>query len=136
MRTRKVLDQDDVRGMLIAAEKHARTQGWIVSIAVYDESGHLAGFTRMDGASPFTVDMSQQKARTAALTRRESRHYEQVIRERPAFLSAPVLEGMVEGGVPIMLDGECLGAVGASGVTSQQDAEIARAGIAALTGVA
>ena len=53
---------------------------------------------------------------------------------RSAFLSAPVLKGMLEGGVPIMVDGQCAGAVGVSGVKSSEDAQIARAGIAALLG--
>ena len=73
------------------------------------------------------------KARTAALGRRESRIYEEIINQgRYSFLSAPQLEGMLEGGVPIMHEGQCLGAVGVSGVKSSEDAQIARAGITAL----
>ena len=68
-----------------------------------------------------------------ALGRRESRIYEEVINGgRISFLSAPGIQGMLEGGVPILKDGMCIGAVGVSGVKSTEDAQIARAGIAAL----
>jgi uncharacterized protein GlcG (DUF336 family) len=73
------------------------------------------------------------KAHTAALGRRESKVYEDIVNGgRTAFLSAPAIDGLLEGGVPIMKDGQCLGAVGVSGVKSSEDAQIARAGIAAL----
>ena len=77
--------------------------------------------------------IAPSKARTAALGRRESKVYEDVINGgRTSFLSAPTIDGLLEGGVPIMKDGQCLGAVGVSGVKSTEDAQIARAGIAAL----
>ena len=73
------------------------------------------------------------KARTAALGRRESKVYEDVVNGgRTSFLSAPGIDGLLEGGVPVLKDGQCLGAVGVSGVKSTEDAQIARAGIAAL----
>ena len=73
------------------------------------------------------------KARTSALGRRESKGFEDMINGgRTAFLSAPLIDGMLEGGVPIMKDGECVGAVGVSGVKAPEDAQIAKAGIAAL----
>ncbi|MDF3823338.1 heme-binding protein, partial [Leptospira sp. 96542] len=85
------------------------------------------------GAAPVSAHISSAKARTAALGRRESKVYEEVINGgRYSFLSAPTLEGMLEGGVPILKDGQCLGAVGVSGVKSAEDAQIARAGIAAI----
>ena len=75
------------------------------------------------------------KARTAALGRRESKTYEDMINGgRTSFLSVPEVEGLLEGGVPVLVDGHCLGAVGVSGVKSNEDAQIARAGIAALAG--
>jgi len=86
----------------------------------------------MDGAAPSTVDMATAKGRTAALGRRETKVYEDIIKQgRIAFLSAP-LAAMVEGGVPIVVEGETVGAIGVSGVKSEQDTAIARAGIAAL----
>lgn len=73
------------------------------------------------------------KARTSALGRRESKGFEDMINGgRTAFLSAPLIDGMLEGGVPIMKDGECVGAVGVSGVKAPEDAQIAKAGIAVL----
>ena len=89
---------------------------------------------RLDGAPPISAQIAPAKARTAALGRRESRVYEEMINQgRVAFLSAPGLEGLLEGGLPILVDGHCLGAVGVSGVKSEQDAQVAKAGIAALT---
>ena len=89
---------------------------------------------RLDGAPPISAQIAPAKARTAALGRRESRVYEEMINQgRVAFLSAPGLEGLLEGGLPILVDGHCLGAVGVSGVKSEQDAQVAKAGIAALS---
>ena len=84
-------------------------------------------------ATPISAQIAPAKARTAAVGRRESRIYEEMINQgRVSFLSAPSLEGLLEGGVPIVVDGHCVGAVGVSGVKSSEDAQTARAGIAAL----
>jgi uncharacterized protein GlcG (DUF336 family) len=104
-----------------------------VSIAVVDDGGHLLWLQRLDGAAPISAQIAPAKARTAAVGRRESRVYEEMINQgRVSFLSAPSLEGLLEGGVPIVVDGHCVGAVGVSGVKSSEDAQTARAGIAAL----
>lgn len=133
MKTKPVLSADDVKAILTAAEAYAVSKSWAVSIAVCDDGGHLLGMVRLDGASPMTAKMSQGKANTAAMGRRESKAFEEIIAQgRVAFLSAPGLEGLLEGGVPITVDGHVAGAVGVSGVKSSDDAEIARAGIAAL----
>ena len=88
---------------------------------------------RLEGAPPVSAHIAPAKANTAALGRRESKVYEDVINGgRISFLSAPQIHGMLEGGVPIMKDGQCLGAVGVSGVKSNEDAQIARVGIAAI----
>lgn len=106
---------------------------WAVTIAVVDVGGNLLWLKRLDGAAPISAHIGPAKARTAALGQRESKVYEDVINNgRMSFLSAPILEGMLEGGVPIMVDGQCIGAVGVSGVKSTEDAQIAKAGIAAL----
>jgi uncharacterized protein GlcG (DUF336 family) len=127
------LNADDAHRAGAAAVAEARQQGWSVSIAVVDDGGHLLWLQRLDGAPPISVQMAAAKARTAAMGRRESRVYEESINGgRTAFLSAPQLEGMLEGGVPIFAEGHCVGAVGVSGVKSSEDAQIARAGIAAL----
>lgn len=133
MKTQAVLTLDDVRRMAGAAEAEASQHGWAVTLAVVDGGGHLLWLQRMDGAAPVSAEIAPAKARTAALGRRESKVYEDMINQgRVSFLSAPTLYGMLEGGVPIMVDGECLGAVGVSGVKSAEDAQIARAGITAL----
>jgi len=132
MKTKPVLTSDDVKKMAAAAEAHADNQ-WPVTIAIFDDGAHLLYLHRMDGAAPSTVEMAIGKGRTSALGRRESKAYEEmVLQGRVSFLSAPLV-GLVEGGVPIVVDGATVGSIGVSGVKSEQDAAIARAGIAALT---
>lgn len=133
MNTKPVLSLSDVQAMLAAAEKHALDNKWPVTIAVVDDGGHMLGLARLDGAAPISAQIAPAKARTAALGQRESGSYEKVINDgRTAFLSAPGLDGMLEGGLPVVVDGQVVGAVGVSGVKANEDAEIARAGIAAL----
>jgi uncharacterized protein GlcG (DUF336 family) len=133
MKTKPQLEFDDIRKMADAAQAEAARNGWAVSIAIVDEGGHLLHFQRLDGAAPISSAIAPAKAQTAALGRRESKVYEDMINGgRQSFLSAPVLHGMLEGGVPILKDGQCLGAVGVSGVKSQEDAQIAKVAIAAL----
>ncbi|QGZ55058.1 GlcG/HbpS family heme-binding protein [Paraburkholderia acidiphila] len=132
MRTRAVLTDEDVIRVADAAVAHARANEWNVTIAIVDDGGHLLYLRRLDAAAPITAEIAVAKARTAALGRRESKVYEEVIKQgRTAFLSAP-LTGMLEGGVPVTVNGDVIGAVGVSGVKSDQDAAIARAGIVAL----
>ena len=134
MDSKPCLTAADARAIASAAEAEALARGWAVSIAVVDDGGHLWWLQRLDGAPPISSHIAPAKARSAALGRRESRIYEEMINQgRVSFLSAP-LQGMLEGGVPIMVDGHCVGAVGVSGVKSSEDAQIARAGIAAVTG--
>jgi len=133
MQTKSVLTLSDVRAIAQAAESEALANQWAVTIAIVDDGGHLLWLQRLDGAAPISAHIAPSKARTAALGRRESKVYEDVINQgRTSFLSAPALEGMLEGGVPVMVGGQCVGAVGVSGVKSNEDAQIARAGIAAL----
>jgi len=133
MRSKPFLGLEEARCIAAAAEAEARQNAWAVSIAIVDDGGHLLWLQRLDGAAPISAQIAPAKARTAALGRRESRIYEELINgPRTAFLSAPGLEGMLEGGVPVMAQGHCIGAVGVSGVKASDDAQIARAGIAAL----
>jgi uncharacterized protein GlcG (DUF336 family) len=133
MKTKPTLELSDVKAIAAAAEAEALKNGWAVTIAIADEGGHWVWLQRLDGAPPVSAHIAPAKAHTAALGRRESKVYEDVINGgRTSFLSAPAIQGMLEGGVPIMKDGFCLGAVGVSGVKSSEDAQIARAGIAAL----
>jgi len=133
MNNKPYLSLADLKRIAAAAEAEAVANQWVVTIAIVDDGGHLLWLQRLDGAAPISAHIAPAKARTAALGRRESRVYEEMINGgRMSFLSAPELEGMLEGGVPILVDGHCLGAVGVSGVKSTEDAQIARAGIAAL----
>ena len=133
MQNKPFLSLDDVRRIAAAAEAEALAHRWAVSIVVVDDGGHLLWLQRLDGAAPISARIAPAKARSAALGRHESKVYEEMINAgRTAFLSAPALEGMLEGGLPITVDGHFIGAVGVSGVKSSEDVQVARAGIAAL----
>jgi uncharacterized protein GlcG (DUF336 family) len=133
MDTKPYLSLVELKRIAAAAEAQAVANHWIVTIAIVDDGGHLLWLQRLDGAAPLSAHIAPAKARTSALGRRESSVYEDMIKNgRTAFLSVPEVEGLLEGGVPIMVDGYCLGAVGVSGVKSSEDAQIAKAGIAAL----
>ncbi len=133
MKQKSTLTLDDVRGMASAAETEALAHAWAVTIAIVDDGGHLLWLQRLDGAAPISAQIAPAKAHTAAVGRRESKVYEDMINQgRTSFLSAPGLHALLEGGVPILVDGQCVGAVGVSGVKSTEDAQIARAAIAAL----
>jgi glc operon protein GlcG len=126
------LGLDDVKKMAAAAEAEAVANRWAVTIAIVDDGGHLWWLQRLDGAPPISAQIAPGKARTAALGRRESKAYEDIINQgRTAFLSAP-LDCTLEGGLPIMVEGHCIGAIGVSGVKSSEDVQVGRAGIAAL----
>jgi uncharacterized protein GlcG (DUF336 family) len=134
MRTKHELQLADVKRIAAAAEAEALENNWAVSIAIVDDGGHLLWLQRLDGAAAVSAHIAPAKAQTSALGRRESKVYEDVINQgRNSFLSVPMLQGMLEGGVPILVEGQCVGAVGVSGVKSTEDAQVARAGIAALT---
>jgi uncharacterized protein GlcG (DUF336 family) len=133
MKTKPYLELADLKAIAAAAEAEALANSWAVTIAIVDDGGNLLWLQRLDGAAPISSLIAPAKARTAAMGRRESKVYEDIINGgRFSFLSAPTLDGMLEGGVPIVKDGQCLGAVGVSGVKSTEDAQIARAGLAAI----
>ena len=135
MLSKPVLALADIKTIMAAAEAEALANNWAVSIALCDDGGHLLAYTRLDGAAPLSSHIAPAKARTAALGRRESKVYEDIINNgRTAFLTVPCVDGMLEGGVPVLVDGQVIGAVGVSGVKSDQDAQVAKAGIAALLG--
>jgi glc operon protein GlcG len=128
MQQKPVLSLDDINRILDVARATARKNGWAVTIAVVDDGGHPLALQRLDGCAPVGAYISVEKARTSALGRRDSKNYEDMINGgRHALLSAPVA-GMMEGGVPIRVDGHVVGAVGVSGVSPEQDACVARAG--------
>jgi uncharacterized protein GlcG (DUF336 family) len=133
MKSKLFLEMSEVKTLAAAAEAEALRNNWAVTIAIVDDGGHLLWLQRMDGAAALSAHIAPAKAHTAALGRRESKWYEEVVNGgRSSFLSAPDIKGLLEGGVPVIKDGQCLGAVGVSGVKSSEDAQIARAGIAAL----
>jgi glc operon protein GlcG len=132
MQTKAVLSQADVTQVLDAAQKEADSNGWAVTIAVADDGGHLLALRRLDGAAPFSADVATQKARSAAVGRKETQVFEEMINGgRTAFVSAP-LQGLLSGGVPIIVDGQVVGSVGISGVKPDQDVQVAKAGVSAI----
>ena len=131
MKTRPMLTLEDCRKITTAAEAEARKNNWNVCIAILDDGGHLLHLARMDGASPANARIAIEKGRTAAETRRSTATWQERIAKRPELLSMPQVTP-VQGGLPIMSDGVCVGAVGISGVQSHEDEQIAAAGIKAL----
>jgi uncharacterized protein GlcG (DUF336 family) len=131
MRTRPAMTLADAQKMMAACKAEAQKNKWNVAIAIVDDAGYLMLFERMDGSGPTTAEVAPGKARTAALTRRPSKFWEDRVKERPAFAKFPAGQ-MIQGGLPIMYQGECVGAIGVSGVRSHEDEQIAQAGINAL----
>ena len=130
--TRTVLTLQAAKEIMAAAEAEARRNNWHVSIAILDEGGRLVMLQRMDAAPPASVDVCQAKGRSAAIFRRPTKMFSETVASgRVAILALPGAVP-VEGGVPLMADGQCVGAIGVSGVTSEQDGQIGAAGAAVL----
>jgi uncharacterized protein GlcG (DUF336 family) len=129
---RKVITLDGAKAILTAAEAEASKNKWPVAIAVVDESGNLIAFHKVDDTQIGSIDIAIGKARTAARMKRPTKALEDAVAGGRTVMLA--VEGLtpLEGGVPVVLDGRVIGAVGVSGVTSQQDAQVAQAGAAAL----
>jgi glc operon protein GlcG len=129
---RKALTLEGAKRIMTAAEKEATANKWNVAIAIVDEAGELLMFQKMDDVQVASVDIAIGKARSAARFRRPTKALEETVAKGRTVLMA--VEGVLplEGGVPIVVDGRVIGAVGVSGVASQDDARIAQAGIAAL----
>jgi glc operon protein GlcG len=129
---RRVITLDGAKAILAAAEAEALKNKWTVAIAVVDESGNLIAFHRIDDTQMGSIDIAIGKARTAARMKRPTKALEDAVAGGRTVMLA--LEGVtpLEGGVPVTIDGRVIGAVGVSGVTSQQDAQVAQAGVAAL----
>jgi len=132
MKTRPVLTLEDCLRIHAAAEAEARANKWNVAIAIFDDGGHLLHFARMDGATPANAGIALEKGRTAAISRRSSGVWEEMVKGgRTSMIKMPGILP-VQGGMPIVAEGNCIGAVGVSGVQSHQDEQIAQAGIDAL----
>jgi glc operon protein GlcG len=133
MKTRYMLTLDDCRKISSAAEAEARKNNWNVVIAIVDDGGHLLHLVRMDGATPANSRIAVAKGVTAAETRRSTAMWEERIKAgRHAMLKMPNVTP-VQGGLPIVIDGQCIGGVGVSGVQSHEDEQIAKAGIDTLS---
>ncbi len=131
MKTKPCLTLDDCKKMAAACEAEAGRNGWNVAIAILDDGGHLLLLLRLDGATPANAENAMQKGRTAAITRRSTKVWEERIAAgRISTLSMPIMA--VQGGIPLSYRGEHVGAIGVSGVQSPQDEQIAQAGAAAL----
>jgi len=126
-----MLSLEDARRIAAAAETEARDKGWAVSIAICDAGGHALWLQRMDGAPLMSAAVAPEKARTCVLSGKPSKVFEDMVNNgRFAALAMPVVP--LEGGEPIVVDGNIIGAVGVSGVKAGEDAQVARAGVAAL----
>jgi len=131
MRSKPTLTADDAEKMMAACVAEAKKNNWKVSIAIVDDAGQLWQLHRLEGAGRVTANVALGKARTAALMGRPSKMMEERIKERPAFLLFPDILP-IQGGVPILSAGECVGAIGVSGVQSHEDEQVANVGVAAL----
>ncbi|MCP1622297.1 heme-binding protein [Pseudomonas nitroreducens] len=132
MLSKAVLTQQEVGRILAAARNEAQRNHWAVSIVVVDDGGHPLALERLDGCAPASAYIATEKARSAALGRRETKGYEDMVNGgRTAFVTAPLITSL-EGGVPVLVDGQVIGAVGVSGVKAGEDAQVASAGVAAL----
>lgn len=129
---KKILTLEAAKKITVAAEAEARKNGWTMAIAVVDEAGHLMHFERIDGTQTGSIDVAIAKAKTAAAFKRPTKLFEEAAKTRPAIVTLSPTAVMIEGGVPIFVGQQLLGAVGVSGATSQQDGVVAEAGIAAL----
>jgi uncharacterized protein GlcG (DUF336 family) len=130
--TKKAITLAAAKRMAAAAEAEATKNSWNVVIAVVDDGGHLVYLQRMDGTQTGSIDVAIGKARTAMAFKRPTKVFDELAKTRPSIVSIGTDAVLLEGGVPIVVDGQAVGAMGVSGVTSQQDAQIAEAGIAAL----
>ena len=130
--TKHTLTLEAAKQIATAAEKFARKKGWNVVIAIVDDGGHLIYLARMDDTQIGSIDVAQAKARTALAFKRPTKIWSEGLKGgRMQILGLPGATP-IEGGLPLVLKGEFLGAIGVSGVTSEQDGEIAQAGVATL----
>ncbi|MFZ5957791.1 GlcG/HbpS family heme-binding protein [Pseudomonas knackmussii] len=132
MQQRPVLETDEIQQMLDAATRKALENAWSVSIAVVDEGGHLLAFRRLPGASPSSARIAMDKARSAALTRRPTHFFADML--AAGELGTSSLRGVIPigGGLPLLHGSHALGGIAASGVKSEFDVLIAAAGLDAL----
>jgi uncharacterized protein GlcG (DUF336 family) len=132
MKTKFALTLADARRVAAAAAEEARRNDWRVVIAIVDDAGLPVYLERHDGVQPASCDIAQHKARTAALFRRPTRALEETVAGgRVALLGLPQITP-VEGGLPLLHEGQVVGAIGVSGLQSFEDGIVAKAGAEAL----
>ena len=132
MRQKPALTSSDAHKMMDACIAEAAKNKWNVAIAVVDDGGTVILLERLDGTGAISSEVAVKKAQTSALTKRPSKFFEDRVKERPGFVTFPTPGVMFLGGVPIMYQGECVGAIGVSGVQSHEDEQVAQAGVSAL----
>ena len=132
MRNKPCLTSTDCHKMMAACIAEAQKNKWAVTIAIVDDSGAALLLERLDGAGAISATVAIGKAQTSALTKRPSKFFEDRVKERPGFVTFPTPGVMFQGGVPIVHQGECVGAIGVSGVQSHEDEQVAQAGVTAL----
>lgn len=126
---------DKAAKVMKTATEEANKNEWPVAIAIYDSTGHLVMFHRLDNTQIGSVEIAMEKAKAAVIYRRSTKVWEDLIAEGGANLKLLKLPGVpFEGGLPIIVDGKLVGGIGVSGVTSAQDGQIAAAGVGALEG--
>ena len=132
MRQRPALTSADAHKMMEACKAEAQKNKWNVAVAIVDDSGAVILLERLDGCGAISSEVAIGKARTSALTKRPTKFFEDRVKERPGFVTFPTPGVMFQGGLPLVHQGECVGAIGVSGVQSHEDEQVAQAGVSAL----
>jgi glc operon protein GlcG len=131
--TARFITLEAAKAMAAAGEAEARKNGWKVAIAIVDVAGGLILFHKIDETQAGSIAVAQGKARAAALFKRPSKALEEAIAGgKQAFLAVDGIVPM-QGGLPVVVEGKVIGAVGVSGVTSAQDEQVAQAALGALS---
>jgi glc operon protein GlcG len=133
MKTKPILTAEDCARILTACKAEAVANHWNVTIAVVDDGGYLLHLERLDGAPVQSPEIARRKAFTAAVSRMATKTLEDMVKDRPAILTMPDRLPL-QGGIPLMHEGQCIGAIGVSGVKSHEDEQVAIAGRMALLG--
>ncbi|WP_130802939.1 GlcG/HbpS family heme-binding protein [Acinetobacter ihumii] len=127
MKTKHYLTLTDADVLMNRAIELSYERGFNMSISIVDDAGALMMMKRMDGATPLTAHLSLEKAKCSAMSRRPSKFYEDIIRNgQMGFLTLESVSGMLEGGEPIIYEGQLIGAIGISGAKAFEDADIAQ----------
>ena len=132
MRQKPALTSADCQKMMAACKAEAQKNKWNVAIAIVDESGAALLLERLDGTGAIASEVAIGKARTSALTKRPTKFFEDRVKERPGFVTFPTPGVMFQGGLPLVHQNECVGAIGVSGVQAHEDEQVAQAGVTAL----